>query len=242
MKLGSLAVALFLAFDCAAQALEIIPLRHRTADQVIPVLRPLVEPGGTLSGQSNQLIIRTSPGNLADIRRALDAIDKPARRLTISVRFDGARDSSRQSFDASARVGSARPGIDVNVQDRSMRAGEQVDQRLQVLEGSAAFISSGTSRPVQQGFQEIQSGFSVIPRLSGDNVTLEIVQGRATPGPGGTAQTSQIGTVVRARLGEWTEIGGAAEQSARDQRALGSAASTRTGTSQAVWVRVEEMR
>ncbi len=43
----------------------------------------LLEPGGVLSGQSNQLIVRTSPRNLAEIRAALDAIDTPAR--------DGAR-------------------------------------------------------------------------------------------------------------------------------------------------------
>ena len=76
--------------DAAAQGLEIIPLQHRTVEQVLPVLRPLLEPGGTLTGQSNQLIVRASPRNLAEIRSALEAIDRPLRRLQISVRQDGA--------------------------------------------------------------------------------------------------------------------------------------------------------
>ena len=41
--------------ECVRRA-EVISLRHRTAEQVIPVLRPLLEPGGALSGQYNQLI------------------------------------------------------------------------------------------------------------------------------------------------------------------------------------------
>ncbi len=41
---------LFVAASAFAQGtLEVISLRHRTADQVIPVLRPLLEPGGILS-------------------------------------------------------------------------------------------------------------------------------------------------------------------------------------------------
>ena len=34
-----------------AQALEVIPLRHATVDQVLPALRTLIEPGGTIGGQ-----------------------------------------------------------------------------------------------------------------------------------------------------------------------------------------------
>jgi type II secretory pathway component GspD/PulD (secretin) len=75
-----LLLLLFVAASAWAQgALEVISLRHRTADQIIPVLRPLLEPGGVLSGQYSSLIIRTSPENLAQIRAALDAIDRLRR-------------------------------------------------------------------------------------------------------------------------------------------------------------------
>jgi len=91
-----LPVLLFLSQAAFGQGtLEVIPLRYRTADHVIPVLRPLLEPGGALSGQFNQLIVRASPANLAQIRQALEAIDQPQRRLTISVRFDSAEDRVR---------------------------------------------------------------------------------------------------------------------------------------------------
>ena len=54
-----LVLLLFLAPAVLAQGtLEVIPLRHRTVEQVLTVLRPLLEPGGAMSGQSNQLTVR----------------------------------------------------------------------------------------------------------------------------------------------------------------------------------------
>jgi hypothetical protein len=47
---------------------------------------------------------------------------------------------------------------------------------------------------------------------------------------------------VRARLGEWVEIGGAAEAAARDDRGIASAGARRSSESRRVWVKVEELR
>jgi len=135
----SLFIAVVAAGETAAQgSLEIIPLRHRTAEQVLPTLRPLMEPGATLTGQGTQLIVRTSPANLAELKRALEELDRPRGRITN-------RGSS----------------VDVRLQDRQSAATERVDQRLQVLEGGHAFISTGTSTPVYDG-----SGFRETSRLS----------------------------------------------------------------------------
>src|SRR4051812_34334968 len=49
--------AVLYTLTCYPQGLEIISLRHRTVEQVLPALRPLLEPGGTMTGQSNQLIV-----------------------------------------------------------------------------------------------------------------------------------------------------------------------------------------
>jgi type II secretory pathway component GspD/PulD (secretin) len=85
----------------AQQALEIISLRYRTVEQVVPALQPLVEPGGTLSGSRGQLFLRASPANVAEIRRALDAIERPSRRLPIPVRHDAAGTGARCAPGAS---------------------------------------------------------------------------------------------------------------------------------------------
>src|SRR3981189_3581923 len=119
----------------APQALEIIPWRHRTVEQVVPALQPLVEPGGALTGQSGQLIVRTSPANLAEIKRALGAIDRPLRRLQISVRFDDSLEAASQGIEAGGRVGGGGSRVDVRAQGARSAAAERVDQRLVVLEG-----------------------------------------------------------------------------------------------------------
>lgn len=238
-------VRLVLAAACAAgpgaawgqQALEILALHHRTAEQVLPVLQPLVEPGGSLSGSRGQLFLRASPANVAEIRRALEAIDRPARRLQISVRLEDALDAERRALGASGTIGNRSARIDITAQDSRARAGERVDQRVQVLEGGRATIVTGQS----DFYRDVASGFDVVPRLVGDQVALELRQQRETPGPHGSVQGQRGVTTVTTRLGEWTEIGGTASQAAREERGIASASASRGAASRRVWVKVEEL-
>src|SRR4249920_2442377 len=108
-----LAVLLALAAPAAAQnTLEIISLRYRTAEQVMPSLRPLLDPGATLSGQGTQLFVRTSQVNLIELRQALESIDRPQKRLQISVRFDSTLDAASRGVDASGRVSNRGSNIE----------------------------------------------------------------------------------------------------------------------------------
>ncbi len=218
-RLLLLLLLVFAAPSFGQGTLEVIPLRHRTADQVIPILRPLLEPGGALSGQYNQLIVRTSPGNLAQIRAALDAIDQPARRLLISVRFDLAQDTARRDVQGAARITSdGNSSAAVRIDNTSSRQDERVDQRVQVLEGGRATIAAGQSRPLRQReviqtpggrvvqestvIQDASTGFEVVPRLSG--------------GTGSSSSRSESGIL-----------------SSRDRSAAGD---------RRIWVKVEEIR
>jgi hypothetical protein len=65
-RLISTLLLVFFTFPVSAQQLklEIIPLNHSTTDAVVPVIRPLLAPGGSVSGMNNQLIVKTSPANL----------------------------------------------------------------------------------------------------------------------------------------------------------------------------------
>lgn len=222
----------------AQNALEIITLRHRTAEQVLPGLRPLLEPGATLSGQGNQLFVRTSAANLTDLRLALDVLDAPQRRLLISVRFDEARDIATRELGASGRIGGRDSQVEIRAQDTRSQGAERVDQRVQALDGARATIMTGASRPLRQrqyiqtpagvvsqevtAVQELTSGFDVIPRVTGDRVQVEVAQQRETP-----AAYQRAATTASARLGEWFE--------------LGSVAMTSSGETRRVWMRVDEL-
>jgi len=213
----------------AQQALEIIPLRHRTVEQVLPVLRPLLEPGATLSGTRGQLFLRASAANVAEIRRALDAIDRPSRRLQISVRLDDALERERRSVEASGTVSNRGASVSLSAEEARRAAAERVDQRLQVLDGGHAFIFTGQSND----FRDLASGFEVTPRVSGHQVHLEIAQQRETPGPRGSMQGQRLSTSVTTRLGEWVEIGGTASSAVAD--------GARAAASRRVWLKVDEV-
>lgn len=224
----------------AQNRLEIIGLRYRTADEMLPVLRPLLEPGGTLSAHGHQLFVRASPANLAELRRVLDSIDRPARRLQISVRFDDAAEASRQALGARGHVGTEGAAIELRADQRSTAASERVDQRLQVLEGGRAMIFTGTWRGVPHpqtiAIQERATGFEVVPRLSGQAVQLEVFPQRDTG-----ERFQRIATTVQARLGEWVEIGGAESSAGRGRQGVLSTERSASTQSRRVFLRVEEL-
>ena len=240
----------------AQQTLEIIALRHRSVDQVIPVLRPLLEPGGVVSGQGYQLIVRTSPRNLQDLKTALAAIDTRQRQLQILVRFGDDAERSRSALEARTPN---RGGVELRATEVRSTLGERVDQRIQVLEGSRAFISTGQTRPVRQNtissgplgtvisdntvFQELATGFEVVPRVSGDRVFLDIRPRRDRPGANDPASvdSQQVASTVSARLGEWIELAGSSENVARNERGIVSTASAGASGDRRVWVKVEEL-
>ena len=159
-------------FALAQQEMEIIPLRHRTVDQVIPALQPFVEPGGALSGMNDQLILRGSARNREQIKQALAAIDTPQRRLVIRVSQNRDAESRRQGGEVSGNVAvgnnvriiqpstSTSPGgaqievrrgdsnVTTRVYDTRSTRDARTNQSVQVVEGGRAFIQVGQSLPL----------------------------------------------------------------------------------------------
>ena len=138
--LGLLAAAPFAA--ARAQAIEVIDLRFRTADQVLPVLQPLVEPGGALSGQGSQLFLRSSRANATQIRQVLATLDRPPRQLQIHVRQDLIQEgtSRQRSADGSVTITSRRSfgSASADMRDGAATSTRGAEQSLRVLEGGRA--------------------------------------------------------------------------------------------------------
>lgn len=225
------ATALAAAGAHAQNSMEVIPLRHRTLEQVLPVLRPLLEPGGVLTGRANQLIVRTSAQNLAQIREALAAIDTPLRRLLISVRFTGASDFRDREIAARGTLRRGDSRIELRARGAEAVADERVDQRVQVLEGGRAFIALGRTRPLgdAQEIQDMATGFTVVPRVSGRRVLLEIDPQRERPGViPGSVDSQRLATTVSTGLGQWVELGGVRSSGTVSERG-------------GVWIKVEEV-
>lgn len=231
----------------AAQALETITLRYQLAEQLMPQLRPLLAPGGALTGRGEVLFVRTTPANLEELRQMIALLDRAPRRLVISVRHDG-----RQ---AGQGIGA---GVQGGLAHGRERRSENVAQRVQTVEGGRAYINVGQSLPLAlrqvvptpQGpmvsesiaYREVGSGFYVEPRLTGDRVTLAISTAQDTPGRlPGSAEVRHVSSVVSGRLGEWIPLAGSTQQSARDSRGLGGQAVREASDDRQVWLMVEEL-
>lgn len=267
-----LSLALYAAGGLAAAAeLEIITLKYRSAEQVIPVIRPLVAPGGTVSGMQNQLILRTTKANLEDIRKVLASLDALPRRLMIYVRQEAEAANAQGGAEVSGSVGSGevvtgnqrqgqeRRGVTARIYESRSATDDHITQQIQVLEGNTATIQIGQSIPVPAqtvmpgvygplvtgsfAYRDFATGFEVVPRVSGEHVLLDISPRRQTPvGSLGGADVQRAVTTARGRLGEWFELGGSTRDESRsDSGLLIGAAGTRKDNHR-IWVKVEEIK
>jgi type II secretory pathway component GspD/PulD (secretin) len=185
-----------------AQALQIIELHYRLADQILPALQPLVEPGGVLTGTESTLFVRTSPANFEQIRQAVAQLDRKPRDLLISVGQGTVRNVEDSGVRGSATIGSddvqvgvnRPPSDDTSVSAAVRHVAQQADlhnvSSVRAIEGNEAFISIGQLVPltttqvtpgyhgpvVQQSteFHDVSTGFYATVRTDGDVVTLDI--------------------------------------------------------------------
>jgi len=236
-----------------AQGTEIIELRHRTAEDLLPLLRPLLEPGGALSGQGGQLLVRATPAGVQQLRALLATLDRPPRMLEITVRHDLADTQQQRSVsaDGSVVVSSRGSGAQVGIEASNARteSTRRIGQRVRVIEGGRVQIGIGVAIPFTfnhwtvgaQGLTEVRAttvyeavtGLAVRPTLAGEVVTLDLTPADLSLAPAGVDRL-QLMTRVRGRLGEWIAVGGAdlAPQARRD-----GAASSQRGA----WLRVDDV-
>jgi type II secretory pathway component GspD/PulD (secretin) len=159
--------------------LEIIGLQHTLANEILPLIESLVDPGGTATGMGDQLIIKATPANLAEIKLVVATFDRPPKTLRITVRQDVAAHSQIQEDAVSGRLYAGDfsgripdPGIhdgaSVGVRDRngntvryrSLSTRSAEDSRnthfVTTLEGRPALIQTGKSipYPYQSGYYD----------------------------------------------------------------------------------------
>jgi len=249
-----------------AQSLVVLDLKHRRAEEIIPVLQPLLEQGGAMSGQDYKLFVRTSPANLAQLRSALEQLDKQQRQMLVSVRRSTAQEIEREQASASGTLRTGDGSVSVNERPRdgsgvTVRAGENSLRTqgasvasVQVLEGNSAFIATGASVPIVTAVaagggrrpwvagtvehRNLQRGFMVTPRVNGEHVVLDISQQDERVGNGGI-QTQSLNTQVMGRLGSWIQLGGVSESSSRTDSGILSRQHRTEGSELSVWVKVE---
>lgn len=174
-RLLTLALAPLLARAAGAaepMVTEVVPVGFRSADELLPLVRPLVPPPGSVGSIYNKLVIKTTRANLDEIKQVLASLDRAPANLRISVRHavnDAVRNDLQQAYArveqgdvtvrAGSNAGSGRGGVVIiggNADNRIAARVLQTDsaedaddvQSVRVLEGREAFIRSGESVPL----------------------------------------------------------------------------------------------
>ena len=236
-----------------ADSIELITLQNRMAEDVIPLIQPMLQPGDAISGSGSQLILRASPATHAQVQRVLQGLDRTPRNLIISVRSDDEMRAARAGVEG--RVLVHPEGVSVNGRIESSRSSldNNATQQIRVLEGSPARLRVGREMPYTQpvwvetpnGMQRVpatairETGrwLNVAPTLQGEQVLLDIQPESAQINPQHPRSTDvqSLSTRVRVPLGQWVPLGGV---DSREQQQINGKTSSQSQSNQ-TWVKIE---
>lgn len=229
-----------------ATEFRMITLQHRFADDILPVVEPMVGPTGSARALDNHLLITTTLERMAAIDEIIAKLDVQRKNVRITISHEDVRETERQRAGVSgrARVGDAEirlPGdrrgdVAIDIERNETASSQQGSQFLTVLDGERAFIRIGQSVPytqqwltltqryasVQQTtqFRDITTGFSVRPRYIGNQVELEVAPRIARPDSAGFVDFEALSTVVQVTPGKWFDLGGTMQSRDEISRAI----------------------
>ena len=142
--------------------LQIIDLKNRPADEIIPVIKPMLKPNDAITGTGYQLFLRTDAKTLEEVTRLLQVMDKAPRNLVIKVRNNLESNSKSTDINTSANyeviddvrvvVGDNPPrdnGAEVRVNSNKNTTNRNTEHMIRVIEGGKAFITAGEIRPYE---------------------------------------------------------------------------------------------
>jgi len=265
-RIRAVIVLLLVACSSYAADLTIIDLHHRTAEEVLSALRPLVDSEVALSGIDYKLLVRGSASEVARIREALTVLDRAPRQWMISVRYSAGPESRTSDIGVASGTTNRSSQITLGGGVTTSTIRDNSVSTVRVLEGNGAHIATGQSVPVVTAvilpspsntrsviagvatdYRELTSGFNVVPRVNGDRVILDIStqQQRATDLGSGSATVQRTTTTVAGRLNEWIDLGGVTSSLSEQRTDIGIGGGTRRLTTQSdertVAVKVEQV-
>jgi len=269
-----------LASPVQASSLTTIQLYNRPAEEIIPIIEPMLGSHDVITGRGFKLFLRSAPATVAEVEAMIEVLDAAAKILLISV-FQGSERDLRalslsgniqiESGDASGSIGDGSNNsagrINFNTHDASGsinatgasgRMQGNPLQRLRITEGSAGYIETGEQIPYFPGvgwvrpgatvgdveYRNVTTGFYVLPRISGDNVSVQVspFKNSLTKARTGNIATRQASTTITGHLGEWLLVGGVTEQSRNSQSGIGTYSSAQSSANAGIWIKADLTR
>jgi type II secretory pathway component HofQ len=261
-KMQKTAILILLLFSAPVlcRQLSTVELKYRTADEIIPSIKPLLSNNEGISGRGFQLFIKANPSSLREIEKLVVQLDKQATQLIISVRNLNDTNSLQSNISINGRVSYSTSDthnrITINTGQQSTASTHQRTPQIRVTEGKPALIGSGTSFPIKLSnrrrhngslselevteYRTANSGFYVTAWLTGDQVKLEIQQQNQSALQHGAIDTSNVNTSVFGKLGQWIEIGNIGSSNNSIRQNIGARVSQTNTQRDVVYLKVEK--
>jgi len=171
MKLAYTLLGLMLLVSTVeAESITTIQLSNRSAEEIIPVVKPMLGAEDAVTGQGFKIFLRSSPETLAQVREMIEVLDIAAKVLQISVFQGNTRDLSALSIDGNIQIESGGASVEVgtgtnqnsagsisystsnasgnvNTTSTRMRLEDNPIHQIRVTEGTEAFIETGEQIP-----------------------------------------------------------------------------------------------
>ncbi len=188
----------------AAMHMETFTLRHRPANDLLPLVKPFLNPEGAITGQGYKLFVKSTGSNLEQISQIIADLDVALKRLRISISTDAGAFDEQEKLQthahSEATQNSDSPGVQkiiinkgpqhkitTRVYSTAQRSRQPAVQHVQLLEGQWASINTGRAIPIADRrlnsdgtvtetirYRNVSSGFKVRAHINGDNVYLTL--------------------------------------------------------------------
>ena len=242
---------LMLTCPVQAEVVTTLQLNNRPAAEVIPIIEPMLAVGDRISGHGFKIFLRSSEETLALVEDMIEAIDIASKVLQISVLQGSARKLRSLGLSGSMSISNNNASVNISGTASQQQLQNNPVHRLRVTEGTEGFIETGKEIALFAGssriksigteFKKVTTGFYVLPRVHGENVTLQVspfknVQSHAG---GSSINTQHANTTISGRLGEWLLVGGVSEQVKRSQSGTSGYNSTQGSSDDSIWIKAE---
>ena len=241
MVLRPLIAGLMLLFSLNAVAdTQVITLKNRTSADLLPVAQQFIGKDGNVSVYGNQLIVEAPSEKIQSLEALLRQLDKPARRLLITV---DTSDNNLPDTNSSTRVYST-----------ASRDGGV--QQIQATEGVPALIQTGQSIPqtstqtdaygrlsAQTTYRTVTRGFYITASVTGETVHLAIStnRDRMSQEQPDVVNVHSTDTQVSGPLGQWITVAGISGQNQAGQQGQTLTYSTQNRDDMTLRVKVDAL-
>ena len=165
----------------AENTFAIIELKHRMAQELLPVIRPLVGDNGVVTAANNQLFIRTDNERMAEIQRVVDTLDVERYNHKISVSYDAVNTQQQNNVGVQGTINQkiSKHGnviisnsrrlpdnsAQIQFEQNNTRISQQSSQFVNVIDGERAFIKSEQMVPYTQEWLLLKQRYIQVQKI-----------------------------------------------------------------------------